>query len=302
MKPTSAHVVAVVVPVLCLLVACGSGETTLDSSTTEASSPDAAPPQVTVTTVPPVIDVDAADYNFDTDRFRFKLDGSPLRECYIYPAPDPTLSCSVTWPEGTVPAPGAPFDGPPNSIVLTSDGFYPTTGEGGLPGARLLPVQSRLRVGDFWCTAVEGGVECGSSNAGFTFVDGVLDTRGQQVVPPDAAAASTTMTSPPAPTGGGTDGVYADGTEPAALGTTCGAATGHPVVVEVRAGSISCTDALAVMERYNALPRGEHGNANIQQFDGWSCASPTAARAQELGYGQVCHSGDIEIVNPFVGR
>lgn len=309
MKPTSSFAAVAAIVGVCLAPACGSDATRVETATVsttaataEASTPTTATTSPAAVTQPSVIDVDPADYAFDSGRFRFELAGSPLRECFIYPAPELQASCSVEWPEGTQPAAegGSPFTGAPNAIVLTSRGYYPSTSEAGPGDARLLPVNSRIRVGDIGCTAVPGGVDCANPAAGFSFVDDVLDTRGQQTTP--AAATTTTAPIAPGPPMGGTDGVYTEGTGPAPLGTMCGAATGHPVVVQVRAGSISCTDALSVMDRYNALPTGEHGNANIQQFDGWSCASPTAVRAKELGYGQVCHSGDIEIVNPNTGR
>ena len=62
---------------------------------------------------------------------------------------------------------------------------------------------------------------------------------------------------------------------------------------------ISCADALAVMDAYWNLPSGDFGNANIRQFDGWDCASPTAGRAAELGYGSSCRRGDIKLIAPI---
>lgn len=284
-----------------LLAACSSDQPSAAPTTSvQPTSSEAA----STTSAPRVIDADPADYAFATDRYRFKLEGSPTRECAIYPSPGTTVACSVTWPDGTpaTPVQGSSFDGPPNTIVLSQDGYYPTVEEGGPPGAALLPVNSRVSVDGASCTAIPGGVQCTNATGGFSFIDGVLETEGPtsspQVVESSSAAAPASPAEP-----GGIDGIYTEGTTPALPGTTCGAATGRHPVVEVRSGSISCTDALAVMDRYNALPlTGEFGNAHIRQFDGWTCASPSAARAAENGYDQTCSLGDTEIGVPHSSR
>lgn len=282
-----------------LIAACSSDER--NAAPTTSQQPTSS--EASTTSTQRVVDADPADFAFATDRYRFKLDGSPLRECAIYPSPGTTVACSVTWPDGTPAAPvqGSVFDGPPNTIVLSQDGYYPIVEEGGPPGAALLPVNSRLSVNGVSCTAVSGGVQCANANGGFSFVDGVLETEGPTSLPPVVEPSSAEAPAPLPP--GGTDGVYTEGTTPVLPGTACGAATGRQPVVEVRSGSISCTDALAVMDRYNALPRtGEFGNANIRQFDGWTCASPTAASAAESGYDQTCSLGDTEIGVPHNSR
>lgn len=248
-----------------------------------------------------VIDADPAAYEYAADRYRFKLSGTPLRECYIAVDVDPTVSCSVAWPSDTPAVSNGPFSGAPNTIVLKPDGYRPTIDEGGPPGAVLLPENSRIQVGLASCTAVADGVECSNGgDVGFSFVDGELTTRGP-VSREEPSLAPSVSASVPAPSSG-TDGVYSDGTGPAPLGMACGAATGRRIV-EVRSGSISCADALSVMDRYDALPEGtpgEFGNYNIRVFDGWNCATPTGLRVTEQGYSQICSSGDIEIVNPAI--
>ncbi|MER7683307.1 hypothetical protein ABT031_43040, partial [Streptomyces sp. NPDC096934] len=67
----------------------------------------------------------------------------------------------------------------------------------------------------------------------------------------------------------------------------------------VVSGTISCADALTVMDTYRGLPLDSaHGNANIREFDGWNCASPTYVMSRELGYGSRCSKGDIDLRTP----
>ena len=303
-KPHAAGL-ALAAAVVGLVAACGDGSTEADppvASTSSTALPTSS--AVSSTNEPSIVDVDPADYAYGTDRYRFALAGSPLRECVIYPSDGTNVECSVTWPDGTPAAPvqGSVFDGPPNAIVLAPDGFYPIVSEGGPPGAALLPMNSRVSVDGVNCSAVKGGVECANPVGGFSFVDGVLGTSGPTSEPP--VLDPTNADVPPSPSAsGGTDGVYTDGTGPVPPGTVCGAATGRQPVVEVRKGSISCTDAYAVIDRYNALPQtGEFGNFNIRQFDGWSCSSPTAATAAEQGYGQICSRGDVEVATLYFPR
>ena len=182
----------------------------------------------------------------------------------------------------------------PNSVVLTRDGYYPTISEGGPPGAELLPVNTRIVVDETQCTAVTGGFECANGATQLRFVDGQLTMTGPHFAPPAMEATTPPTTTA---TGGAPMDHYTDGTTPAAPGTMCGAATGRRVVTVV-SGTISCTDALAVMDTYWSLPAGDYGNANIRQFDGWNCAAPTANMSRELGYGSRCSKGDIMLTTP----
>lgn len=287
-----------------LVAACGDGPTKAESVASRAPTVSTPSSAVSSTSTPAVVDLDPANYEYGADRYRFALDGTPLRECVIYPSAGTNVECSVAWPDGTSAAPvqGSVFDGPPNAIVLAPDGFYPLVSEGGPPGAPLLPVNSRVSVDGVVCTAVDGGVECANSVAGFSFIDGELRTSGPTSEPPVVETTSVDD-PPPSNASGGTDGVYTDGTGSVRPGTVCGAATGRQPVVEVRKGSISCTDAYAVIDRYNGLPRtDEFGRSNIRQFDGWTCATRSAAEAAEKGYGQTCSSGDVEVATPYFAR
>ncbi|PQE00372.1 hypothetical protein CYL16_12180 [Mycobacterium sp. EPG1] len=72
--------------------------------------------------------------------------------------------------------------------------------------------------------------------------------------------------------------------------------TGVTESVFVVGGSVSCTDAMAVVDRYLHDPSLEHvGNTWSAQFDGWGCASPTATAAQIYGYSTSCRRDGDEI-------
>ena len=153
------------------------------TSVTQAES-SAAPTSSAVPSPssPVIVDAVPATYSFSADRYQFRLAGAPLRECVIWPNADlggHNVACSVRFPAGTPPVTNPPFSGEPNTIVLRPDGRYNTIGEGGPPGAKLLPEYSRLTVGDAQCTALPGGVDCDNGPAGFRFVDGELMVRGR---------------------------------------------------------------------------------------------------------------------------
>lgn len=88
--------------------------------------------------------------------------------------------------------------------------------------------------------------------------------------------------------------VTAKGSEPyAPYGQSCGEhtyqATGATAGIFVNYGGITCAEAVKVVDRYFDDPdlvRG--GNTAAARFDGWTCASPTAAAAREAGYSTQC--------------
>lgn len=81
----------------------------------------------------------------------------------------------------------------------------------------------------------------------------------------------------------------------AAPGSRCGTvtfATGSPGTVVVQSGQITCTDAVALINRYFNDPSiTRQGNTQSAMFDGWTCVSPTAAAADLAGYGSKCEKG-----------
>lgn len=81
-------------------------------------------------------------------------------------------------------------------------------------------------------------------------------------------------------------------------GSECGTVT-HPqsgAAGTIAQGSLSCTEAMAVVDRYLHDPWLAHsGNTWSAEFDGWACASPTAAAAEEYGYTTACNRGTDEV-------
>ena len=279
-----------------IVVACGTASNSDDTVTTTPDNTSAA----TTTTPPAVTAADPAQYQFAPDRYRFAVEGTPRRECVLFPGiadSGRTVTCSVSFPAGTPEVDVPPFgSGPPNAVALTKQGYYPTITESGPPGAAVLPVNSQLTVDDTTCTAISGGFECSADSNQVRYVDGNLTLTGTQTT---TTAVPTTIptTTPPTAYGAPMD-VYTDSTTPAAPGTTCGASTGRRVLTVV-SGTISCADALTVMDTYRGLPLDSaHGNANIREFDGWNCASPTYVMSRELGYGSRCSKGDIDLRTP----
>ncbi|MBY6352065.1 hypothetical protein [Rhodococcoides corynebacterioides] len=130
-KPHAAGlaIAAAAAAVVGLVAACGDGSTEADPPVASTSSTALPTSSAVSSTSEPSIRRrrSCGLYAYGTDRYRFALAGSPLRECIIYPSDGTNVECSVTWPDGTPAAPvqGSVFDGPPNAIVLAPDGFYP---------------------------------------------------------------------------------------------------------------------------------------------------------------------------------
>ena len=81
-------------------VATGCSTDSADMSADPVTSVVSAP-QESVESQVTISDADPAAYEYASDRYRFKLSGTPLRECYIAVDADPTGSCSVAWPADT---------------------------------------------------------------------------------------------------------------------------------------------------------------------------------------------------------
>ncbi|WHU46819.1 hypothetical protein QNM97_23095 [Gordonia sp. L191] len=70
--------------------------------------------------------------------------------------------------------------------------------------------------------------------------------------------------------------------------------SGSPGTVVVHSGQITCTDAVALINRYFTDPSiTRQGNTLSAMFDGWTCVSPTAVAAHEAGYGSKCEKGAV---------
>ncbi|MCJ0901081.1 hypothetical protein MTX38_28730 [Rhodococcus sp. ARC_M13] len=128
---------------------------------------------------------------------------------------------------------------------------------------------------------------------GMTLVATACSTSGQAVsAQPETASASSQPAQQPnrQPT-----------TEALATpGSTCGTVTfpaGTPGTVVVETGAITCTDAVALINRYYNDPViTRQGNTMSAMFDGWMCVSPTAVASQLVGYGSKCENGDLTLV------
>lgn len=203
--------------------------------------------------------------------------------------------CTAKFPSDTPAVTVQPFGTQvPDTVAMTHAGISYTLSEGGPASDPLLPAGVSITVDDITCVGLDDGVQCRQGDNSFRASGGEVTSSGTRIAAqPTTSNGTTTPASTPA-----AEGPYDEGTTPVAPGTSCGAATGD-IVVQVRSGSISCTDALAVMKGYLALPPGDFGNANIRQYQGWQCASPTAAMSAELGYGAHCVKDGTEIVRPL---
>ena len=79
-------------------------------------------------------------------------------------------------------------------------------------------------------------------------------------------------------------------------GDECGAAAAQPGTVIVAAGTVTCSDALAVVNRYltdSSLQR----DGEWVHFDGWDCWAPSPDQKAMNGFGTECSRGvdDIQI-------
>ena len=82
-------------------------------------------------------------------------------------------------------------------------------------------------------------------------------------------------------------------------GTTRTAA-GVPVVIKVAKGSVGCSTALSVENKYSALVksgdvRGNGGGAPVS-VNGWTCQGYLTPQILATGDASECHSGDKKII------
>lgn len=72
--------------------------------------------------------------------------------------------------------------------------------------------------------------------------------------------------------------------------------SGVTAKVVVAEGDLSCSDAMAVFQKYLTDHSLEHtGNSWSAQFDGWGCSTPTATAAESYGYIGQCTKEGTEI-------
>ena len=132
----------------------------------------------------------------------------------------------------------------------------------------------------------------------FPVGDGEEDTVARDVPaqewPQSSSAAQSPTTSPGAAPG--------EDDPESGPGTECGLvepADGGPAQVRIELGSIGCSEAVRVVQKYYDLPVDPSGgNTAPQQFDGWRCSTATAGLAGQRGYGTSCLKGDVQLVVP----
>lgn len=86
-------------------------------------------------------------------------------------------------------------------------------------------------------------------------------------------------------------------------GTSCGTAhtaAGVPVIIKVDKGSVSCSTALSVENKYSALVksgdvRGNGGGAPVS-VNGWTCQGYLTPQILATGDASECHHGAAKIV------
>lgn len=175
---------------------------TMTTSTAPATNSVTAPPSpIQATTTPPeiaVMEVDPNDFSDgqNPNYYRWAFSQSPLRECGVFEqrsGAGSTLTCEVAFPPGTPSVTDGFFNGPPNEIkIAPPNGPENMIGEGGPPSNKTLLPNHRITVGDFSCTALDGGgIDCSAPTGGFRFEGGVLTKRSAEATATIPAATST---------------------------------------------------------------------------------------------------------------
>jgi len=104
---------------------------------------------------------------------------------------------------------------------------------------------------------------------------------------PPTSPGTTSTTRIPAPTGDG------------GVGAACAVrlpGSGRVVEIDRARTDLTCEQARRVLETYLAMPLDDaHGNANVREVLGWTCAMPTAAAAQQSDTSVRCESEGLRI-------
>ncbi|MFT3716660.1 MAG: hypothetical protein QM774_12160 [Gordonia sp. (in: high G+C Gram-positive bacteria)] len=180
--------------------------------------------------------------------------------------------------------------GDAGAIDVDGDGVH-AAGWNRWTGAPDLPVGKSLTVGTATCEVyAPGSVKC-ANHGGWVDVTPTKTTTS-------AGGGETTQVPSTATQNGAPMEHYTDGTTPVAPGTMCGAATGR-TLVQVVSGSISCTDAIDLIDGYLAAPADPMGgNAKMMVYRGWRCSAPTAVAAREMGFGAKCEKDGTVVITP----
>lgn len=297
-----ARFLVAVVAICGLLAACGgSGSSTsaTTSATTTASTPTPSTGEMTSGSAPTapattnssgptstgLTPVDPSSYA-DTDGAKYAFSVSGGGHCWLFTgqfdgtgflAATPAVECYV--PELTTQTASDPLTGVSGAAqTVRIDGFgvylspsiFPT---GGQP-PEVTPGSS-ITVSNMTCEIpAENAVRCAAQTGEFSFADGAVQILRSEPSPYKAAGAGKVCPEVDAP--------------------------GGPAPVIILAGKLSCDTAASVIEKYFAMPVDPMGgNTNPQEFDGFYCAAPTAARAEELGIGLDCEADGIRVILPY---
>ena len=305
--PLRSSIVALLGTAGLFLVSCGTGGT----GEAAAPSPEAGSSQserqstVTVTETAGDEHDQAIDVDFDSlqqvdpGMFRehsvqsltYVVDGT-TGECFVNA---PLVTCIGTAADDVPDVDMPPLSGRPGAVAIGAAGVAYVIAEGVPPAKTELETGQWVNFGVVKCAKPDDStLACVSDGAAFQIEgsDRDITTEGPILDPAELQASAEGQ-----PGTGYTIGTDVLVQAPA----LCGAMEGHRLADVVK-GEITCKEAMEVLDEYDErMPSEGTGNAMIVDFDGWSCSSPTVARAEELQAKTVCgHEGrGIEVRAPL---
>lgn len=232
-----------------------------------------------------IVDVDPAQYLAETGRYKFQFGAdAELFGCTTVPAPpgEPVfeVNCWLPFPDGSadVTDPDRQLTGPPRYLLLAAAGnrLAPEVSSGSSDESVELGVGERLRADAVTCTrSSERALECATPIGEFRFDDGQLWLDGEEVDlanPREPAQPSDVAVGP---------------------GTNCGyvkSSGDNQGYVELLEGRVSCADAVAAIEAYDA--ELEDAGAQPQQVGEWLCSTDTDVFSR---YRTTCERGEVTV-------
>lgn len=307
LRPLRSSIVALLGTAGLFLASCGTGGT----GEAAAPSPEAGSSQsktqstVTVTETAGDEHDQAIDVDFDSlqqvdpGMFRehsvqsltYVVDGT-TGECFVNA---PLVTCIGTAADDVPDVDMPPLSGRPGAVAIGAAGVAYVIAEGVPPAKTELETGQWVNFGVVKCAKPDDStLACVSDGAAFQIEgsDRDITTEGPILDPAELQASAEGQPG----TG------YTIGTDVLVQAPTlCGAMEGHRLADVVK-GEITCKEAMEVLDEYDErMPSEGTGNAMIVDFDGWSCSSPTVARAEELQAKTVCeHEGrGIEVRAPL---
>ncbi|MCG7439818.1 hypothetical protein [Corynebacterium freneyi] len=307
LRPLRSSIVALLGTAGLFLASCGTGGT----GEAAAPSPEAGSSQsetqstVTVTETAGDEHDQAIDIDFDSlqqvdpGMFRehsvqsltYVVDGT-TGECFVNA---PLVTCIGTAADDVPDVDMPPLSGRPGAVAIGAAGVAYVIAEGVPPAKTELETGQWVNFGVVKCAKPDDStLACVSDGAAFQIEgsDRDITTEGPILDPAELQASAEGQPG----TG------YTIGTDVLVQAPTlCGAMEGHRLADVVK-GEITCKEAMEVLDEYDErMPSEGTGNAMIVDFDGWSCSSPTVARAEELQAKTVCgHEGrGIEVRAPL---